>query len=239
MIKEKIKKLLGRDLQQVIINQNKELEWAHIYHDSIRDKEWLNSLSLNIGRWAGNYPFFYILNRILNDYRPKEILELGLGESSKVISTYLDNYLMESTHTIIEQDDNWKNNFNDRFTLSTRSSVYILPLQKKNLKGVEFNGYEKIEEFITKKYDLYLVDGPFGSPNYSRYDIVNIMKKMKKNDEFILILDDVNRNGEKQTFNELKNLFEDKKIGIHVGYYKGMKSVAVIGTKKYRFVESI
>ncbi|WP_298541255.1 hypothetical protein [uncultured Aquimarina sp.] len=239
MIKGIIKKILGRDLQQVIINQTKELEWAHIYHDSIRDKGWINSLSLNIGRWAGNYPFFYILNRILNDYKPKEILELGLGESSKFISTYLDNYLMESTHTIIEQDNNWKNNFNDRFTLSTRSSVHILPLQKKNINGFKFNGYEKIEEFITKKYDLYLVDGPLGSSYYSRYDIVNIVKKMNKNDEFILILDDVNRDGEKQTFNELKKLFKEKEIDIHIGQYGGMKSVAVIGTKKYRFVESL
>ena len=30
--------------------QTKELEWAHIYHDSIRGKEWLENLPLNVGR---------------------------------------------------------------------------------------------------------------------------------------------------------------------------------------------
>ncbi|GAL81813.1 hypothetical protein JCM19274_372 [Algibacter lectus] len=36
----------------------KELEWANIYHDSIRGKNALQNLPLNIGRWAGNYTFF-------------------------------------------------------------------------------------------------------------------------------------------------------------------------------------
>ncbi len=137
MIKKKIKKFLGIDYRNQILRYNMELRWAHVYHDSIRDKEYMSKLPLNIGRWAGSYAFFYVLNRILSDYKPKEILELGLGESSKVISTYLDNYLIESSHTIIEQDDSWKDSFNERFKLSTRSNIHILPLQKKNVKGFE------------------------------------------------------------------------------------------------------
>jgi len=239
MIKEKIKRLLGRDLQQIMIKQNQELEWAHVYHDSIRDKKWLKNLSLNIGRWAGNYTFFYILNRILNDYKPKEILEFGLGESSKVISAYLDNYLIDSNHTIIEQNDKWRDSFCNRFTLSSRCSVQIHPLQKKNVKGFEINGYERIEDLVTKKYDLYLVDGPFGSPNYSRYDIVNVTKNLNKNDEFVIILDDFHRKGEKDTFEELMNMFNEKEIEVFVGDYGGVKSVAVIGSKKYQFIGSL
>ena len=239
MIKEIIKKILGRDLQWTIIGQNRDLKWANIYHDSIRGKEWLNNLSLNIGRWAGDYSFFYILNRILNDYRPMEILELGLGESSKFISAYLDNSLIESNHTIIEQSSQWENVFNDRFTLSSRSSVHILPLQQKKVKGFETKGYEKIEEFITKKYDLYIVDGPFGSSNYSRYDILDIMRKMNKKDEFILIFDDLERQGEKQTFDDLIEFFKEKEIKVHIQYYEGTKSVAVVGTEKYRYVKSL
>jgi hypothetical protein len=147
MIQNFFKKLLGIDLlqqNQNILQQNqnilryqlkyyKELEWANIYHDSIRGKEWLTNLSLNVGRWAGNYSFFYVLNRILNDCRPKEILEFGLGESSKFVSVYLDNYLLESNHYIIEQDRKWKHNFTERYKLSLRSSIDIFPLKKKKV----------------------------------------------------------------------------------------------------------
>jgi len=239
MVKQRIKNLLTRNSQELIISQNKELEWAHIYHDSIRDKAWLSNLSLNIGRWAGNYSFFYLLNRVLNDYKPKSILEFGLGESSKVISTYLDHYLKESYHTIIEQDEIWRDAFNDRFALSSRSTVQIHPLEKKTVKGFETNGYGKIEESISEKYDLYLVDGPFGSKNYSRYDIVRILKDIDKRDEFIIILHHFNRKGEKQTYNDLLELFKRKEIEVYQGFYEGNKSVAVLGTQKYRFVKSL
>jgi len=94
-----------------IILQNKEIIWSQIFHDSIRNKTSLKNLPLNIGRWAGNYSLFYVLFRILNDFKPKKILELGLGESSKFISVFIQNYLNDSIHLIIEQDESWKNNF--------------------------------------------------------------------------------------------------------------------------------
>lgn len=239
MLKNKLEKLFGRNHWVAVINYNKELVWAHIYHDSIRDKNWMKDLAINVGRSAANYPFFYVLNRVLSDYRPREILEFGLGESSKVVSTYLDNYLTGSSHTIIEHDAEWKNNFDNRFTLSPRSTVSILPLVVKNVKRFEYKGYENIEQFITKKYDLYLVDGPFGSPSYSRYDIISVMEKMNRDDEFILIFDDYNRVGEKRTFKVLEKILKEKEIDIFTGFYKGVKTVAVIGTKKYRFVKSL
>ena len=90
----------------------------------------LENLPLNIGRWAGNYSFFYALHRILKDGQPTSILELGLGESSKFISTYLDNHLLSSFHTIIEQDISWMNNFKNTFHLSPRSQIHYFPTIK-------------------------------------------------------------------------------------------------------------
>ena len=36
------------EINNAILFQTKELEWAHIYHDSIRGKEWLEKLPLNV-----------------------------------------------------------------------------------------------------------------------------------------------------------------------------------------------
>ena len=239
MLKSIFERITGRYLERAIINQNKELIWAHTYHDSIRDKEWLTQLSLNIGRYAGNYSFFFVLSRILSVYKPKGILEFGLGESSKLISTYLENSLTGSTHTIIEHDGEWRNSFKGQFKFTERSSIHILELQEKNVNGYKTKGYKGIGEFISKKYDLYLIDGPFGSPKYSRYDIVNIAERFTIQDEFIIILDDYDRYGEQQTFKCLKKVLEQKGIEIMIGYYEGVKTVAVIGTKKYKFVKSL
>jgi len=236
-IKELIKE--NKERQNRIIAQNEELLWASVFHDSIRGKNGIGDLSLNIGRWAGNYSFFYVLNRILIDYQPKRIIEFGLGESSKFVSTYLDNYLFNSEHLIIEQDSNWQTIFESKFELSSRSVIKVLPLIKKKIKEYYFNGYDNIESEITSTFDLYIIDGPFGSPNYSRFDVFTLAEKLSKQDEFIILMDDYDRHGERETVNELLKMFKNKKIDIFRETYKGIKSVTVIGTKKYKYVASL
>lgn len=237
----RIKQLIreNKARQKKIIAQNDELLWASIFHDSIRGKKGIENLPLNIGRWAGNYSFFYVLNRILNDYQPKQIIEFGLGESSKFVSTYLEYHLLDSEHLIIEQDKNWKILFENKFKLSSRTSIQVLPLIKKKYKGLEYNGYENIENVVNSKFDLYIIDGPFGSPNYSRFDVFSLAEKLTPQDEFIIIMDDFDREGEQQTTHELLELFENKNIKIYSEIYKGVKSVKVICTEKYKYVTSL
>ena len=141
-------------MQEDLLLQGKELEWANHFHDSIRGIEKIEKLNLNIGRWAGGYAFFYILNRILNEYQPKTILEFGLGESSKFISTYLDFLLKDSTHTILEHSVAWQNSFCSRFVLSNSSQIKICELVQKNVKGFKVNSYASLDSVVDKKYDL-------------------------------------------------------------------------------------
>jgi len=227
------------ELNNTILSQTKELEWAHIYHDSIRGNEWLEKLPLNVGRWAGNYSFFYVLNRILCDYKPSRILDLGLGESSKFVSTYLENYLLNSTHVIVEQDEIWLNQFNDRFKLSNRSNVVLCPMEKVVINEHEVNSYKDIYEKVNSKFDLYIIDGPFGSDRFSRYDILNFVEKFEENEEFIIMMDDTNRLGEQDTLHEILHRLKKKQINYFTGNYVGNKKLTVIASNKYKFVTSL
>lgn len=218
---------------------SRELEWAHIYHDSIRDKEFLQNLGLNVGRWAGNYSFFYILNRILYDFQPKRILELGLGESSKFISTVLTHSLLDSHQTIIEQDQNWIGGFADRFTLSDRSNILFCPLIEVELKGFPSYAYQGFEEKVSHEFDLFIVDGPFGSDRYSRFDIVSLVEKFDKEKEFILVIDDSHRIGEQDTINEISAILKSKGITFHKADYSGNKQNTVIASEQYKYATSL
>ncbi len=240
MIK-KIKALIreNRENQQQLIRQNQELEWAHVYHDSIRGKVHLENLPLNIGRWAGNYAFFYLLNRIMSDAKPQRILEFGLGESSKFIASCLEHDLKQGLHQIIEQSSEWATAFNSRFELGAYSKVSVCPLVKKQINGHEVNSYEGLAEVVTGTFDLYLVDGPFGSPHFSRYDILAVAGRLKPSDEFIIIVDDYDRIGEQETAKALEVLFEEKQIKAYTKVYTGIKRVWLLATPKYRFVTSI
>ncbi|MBE8727777.1 hypothetical protein [Flavobacterium hungaricum] len=238
---QKIKNIFRgkQNLQKEIILQNKELEWAHIYHDSIRGKKWLEELPLNIGRWAGNYSFFYVLNRVLNDYKPKSILEFGLGESSKFVMSFIDNTLFETKHIIIEQNEKWKDAFKLNNKVSNNTLIKVCPLEKIEVKGYKTNSYKNLDSEIQEKFDLYIVDGPFGSERFSRYDIVKLAENFKLNDEFIILLDDFNRLGEQDTAKELLQILKEKNIKIYTETYIGIKTVLVIVTEKYRYASSL
>ena len=220
--------------------QNMELEWAHVFHDSIRGKPWLESLPLNVGRWAGNYSFFYLLCRLLNDYQPKSIIEFGLGESSKVIAAFIENQLQDCRHTIIEENPDWRDSFLSRFPLSDRSEIKIMTAEQKQLAGGSiYNGYSGIDTAVTQTFDLYLVDGPTGSENCSRYDIVTIAERLTQGDEFVILIDDYDRAGEQETAEALLEQFKQQGIDVHTGIYMGNASQIVIATNRYRFATTM
>ena len=236
-IKQKIVKLL-RD-QDVIIAQNKELEWANIYHDTIRGKKYLENLGISPGRWAGGYAFLYVVTRILADYKPKNIIEFGLGESSKLISTIIENELPDSKHLIIEQSEDWVQAFSSRFKLSDNTTIRHLPLEVKEINGHPVNCYANLKETVKDTFDLYLIDGPFGSNRYSRYDICVLADNLTKNNEFVILIDDTNRQGEKDTALELVKLLNSKGIKTYTGDYVGSKTQTLITTEKYKYTLSM
>jgi hypothetical protein len=240
MIK-KIKDLIkeNKENQKIIIRQNQELIWAQVFHDSIRGKSYFENLPLNVGRWAGNYAFFYVLCRVLSDAKPQRILEFGLGESSKFISAYMQNDQKSGIHQIIEQNQDWATAFKNRYQLSEFSMVSICPLVKKQVNGHEVNCYDGLSEVASGTFDFYLVDGPFGSAHFSRYDILSMAERLTSSNDFIIIIDDFDRVGEQETAKALIALFEGKQIQFGAQIFTGLKKIWVLVTAKYRFLKSI
>lgn len=223
---------------QEIILQNKEIIWAQIFHDSIKGKPVLEKLPLNIGRWAGNYTLFYVLFRILNDFRPKKILELGLGESSKFISTFIQTYLKNSTYLIIEQDEIWKNNFVENFDVSDNTEIFVTPLKIENVNGEKVKVYSSFNNCLKQKFDFYLIDGPHGSNRYSRYDAFKLAERLTPEDNFILLIDDYEREGEKETADLIQLKFQEKKIEFYKAEFTSLKSILIIASKKFKNVQN-
>ena len=233
MFFKRMKKKLNENLAY-----NRELDWANVYHDSIRGKEHLLNLPLNIGRWAGSYSFFYILNRILNEYKPTSILELGLGESTKFIATYGKHYLELKNHTVVEHDNEWISIFQQNFQISSFTKILQFDLEEKQINNYSSNSYSGLEKEITEKFDLYIIDGPFGSDRFSRHNIVDLAMNFNTEDEFIILMDDCDRKGEMDTVNDLIKILNKKNIKFYTRKYIGLKGQFLIVTEKYKFTTS-
>lgn len=217
----------------------KELNWANVFHDSIRGEEWINNTSLNIGRWAGDYAFFYVLLRILKETNPHSILELGLGESTKMISNFIQHCSPETKHLIIEHDENWKKKFLDVFELSINSKIEICPLSVHNVNGFNNKMYQNFNEVAKGVFDFILVDGPFGSPHFSRYELILKVKELNPEKNFVILLDDTHREGERETLEEIYQLMRAKNITYAYSTYQGSKSCTVICSESLKFLTTL
>jgi hypothetical protein len=241
MIK-KIKRLIeeNRSYHRATLRKLNELEWANVYHDSIRGKKWIENLPLNIGRWAGNYPFFYFLHRILEETQPESILEFGLGESSKMINAYIDNSQSVSEYLVIEHSKDWKNQFLEKNKSNDVFDIKICELEVKKFNTEIYKSYKNLSEVIKdKKFDFYLFDGPFGSKHYSRFDLIMCFNTTIKTDKFIILLDDTHRKGEIETLDVLKSNFDDKNIEYFSRSFSGVKTFTLIVSPDYKYLLSL
>ncbi len=239
MLKETIRQWIDHSYFSKLLKQKKEAVWAHVYHDSIRDKPWLTNANFNVGRWACNYSFLYVLNRILSDYKPTSILELGLGESSRMISLHLEHSLANATHTILESDPDWQIHFTRLVDLCDRSTIHMSEPETKTINGQKTIGFKDTAIFASQKFDLYIVDAPGGSHRFSRPDILTLLADATPKDQFIIIIDDFDRSGERETYRELRKQLSSKGIATYPEVYEGVKTVLALGTEQYKFVQSL
>lgn len=216
-----------------------EIIWANVFHDAINETEWLKRNDLNPGRWAIGYQTLYVLYRILNEINPQCILELGLGESTKLISQYV-NLKENVIHNVVEHDVDWVKIFSQRVELSDKTKVVIKELSEDGeLNGVygirEYSAFES--KIMPRKYDLIVIDAPWGGDmsDYARIDVAKIMPECLAQ-SFVILIDDYNRVGEQHTVEYMKQILQNNGIEYSISKYEGAKDLAVITSKDLKFL---
>ena len=102
-----------------------EAVWSAIFNNVISGSRWLQNTSFSAGRWAVGYQYLYVMYRVLNEIHPKRILELGLGQSMRMLGQYAAVHEKVS-HFVVEHDPEWIDFFQRDFQLSARSRIIQL-----------------------------------------------------------------------------------------------------------------
>ena len=105
-------------LRESATRSAREAVWAQVFHDTVTESTWFTRQALSPGRWAAGYPFLYVLYRILDEARPTFILELGLGQSTKLTAQYAASN-PASQHIVVEHDPEWIAAFEANFALGS------------------------------------------------------------------------------------------------------------------------
>ena len=215
---------------------NSEPYWAHVYHDTTANTTWLKNKSVSPGRWAISYIVLYVLYRILDEAKPKSILECGLGQSSKLTIQYADSH--NADLTICENNPEWLSFFQRQFPTADKYTT-ILDTEMVNIVPEhESRTYANFKPTIgNKKFNLVLIDGPLGSPHYSRPEILDIVDNLDKS--FVILLDDMNRIGEQETWQLLKQKLHSKGIEFKERKYSSDKTVGLICSMDLAYLTSL
>lgn len=239
------KYLINLNHSETIINN--ELKYAFIFNDTIKNSSWLDKTDFSLVNSAANYSFMYSLYRILNEARPKNILELGLGQTTKLTSQYA-NHFDDVKLTVFETDEDWIEVFSENLIISDCMSIIQLdeePFEYNNTSNIRFKDFEKAVN--GEKYDLVIIDGPRGfkrglnGDQLLDYSRTNIWQMIPSNleDDFIIIIDDYERAGEKNTMDHAKEMLEENNIELFTYTSKGLKTQHAIFTEKYKFISWI
>ena len=206
-----------------------EAVWAEVFNNAIKNCSWLRDVSLSPGRWAVGYPYLYVMFRILNELRPKSILEFGLGQSTRMIAQYAAAN-KDVKHYVVEHDKNWIEFFGNDCILPENTEIVVLDydfVSYKEAKKVRiYKGASMV--FQNMKFDYISIDGPLGGDmdSYSRIDILNLLPDCLK-DSFIIMLDDYNRLAEQNTGREIERILKENGIAFKASTYYGDKDIRI------------
>ncbi|OON97113.1 MAG: hypothetical protein ATN36_04125 [Epulopiscium sp. Nele67-Bin005] len=154
-----------------------ESVWAHIFQHTIINSTWLQDKTFSAGRWAIGYPVLYAIYRILDEIKPKRILELGLGQSTRLVSQYVSTQ-DDVIHFVVENNGQWINFFENSFALPTNSEIIELSWEFKEYKNQNVRVFKDFKEtFKEEKFDFICIDAPLGGDmkKYARIDILEIL----------------------------------------------------------------
>ena len=211
-----------------------EIYWANVFRDTIQDSAWLKNKSFSPGRWAVNYVGLYVIYRILNDMKPKSVLEFGLGQSSKITTQYAKHF--DAKLKIVEHNQPWIKFFEESYEnvgqyIKHFELENILFCKKKSLTYKDFK--QKIGD---EKFDFIFVDAPYGTKYFSRPQLLDLDLSKTLEQSFAIVFDDYQRIGEQNTVEILKKKLEAAEIEFAEKIYYSDKNLCLICSKNLEYL---
>lgn len=173
----------------------------------------------------------YLLVRALKELRIESTLELGAGQSTRILSSHASTFGSQSL--TFEEDRWWAEQLVENISHG-RSTITVSPVVSSRCEGKTTRFYDDYSRIIGgRRFSLFLVDGPIGSKSFSRLGAVESIPE-HLDDEWIVIWDDLDRPGDLESFGmALRKL---RRLGVqhHHALFDGDRTVGVIYTPGYR-----
>lgn len=152
---------------------------------------------------GANYGLFYLILRIITENPVTRVLDIGAGQSTLLLDALSKKYGLDVV--TLETDADWASRIGERVS----HKVCHSPLTARTIHGVDVQGYADLSG-IDGKFDLILVDAPIGTKRHSRWAALEVIDAFRA-DDGVIIFDDAERRGERDTIGRFSALHPDMK----------------------------
>jgi len=243
-----------------IIDNVKATRYGIKFAQAIQDCPWIKHKGFSFGEfgWAMDALSMHNLFRILEDVKPKNILEFGLGQSSKMIHQYAEYY--KANALTVEHDKDWISYFKNH------ASQINLNIHHVDLEGITINDTKTVSsKNITQIYEdwkmsnnnggegsIVILDGICNSamescwntkekPYYSRPQLLEFFPS--QDDSFCVFMHDSESSGNQNTLNLFcKNLTQNKIEYLRKEYNWSLRlkqQHTIVCSKSWKYLTSI
>lgn len=202
--------------------QGREIVFQGIVHREL-DRLGVVDLPLYPLRSAATYSYLYLLLRAAQELPDLRILELGAGQSTRLLDCLRERCGLALT--TLEHDEGWQ----QRVQSQVDSQVLIAPLRQRSLRGHVCDGYDPGVLSEGSRFNVLLVDGPRSSRTRSRWGCLEFVENWLQ-DEFLIIFDDAERRGELQTIAATLQLLDEKGVRYRSNLVRSVNSQFLIAT---------
>ena len=219
-------------------NALKELNYAHLMHDGMKESPWLKNRTFDLHNWAANYSFIYLLFRILDKMEPQNILEFGLGQTTKLTTQYIAHMNPGAYLNVCEHSFDWIKIYQPELPKHDHIRINHLDLEYFEYRRKRNDKYAGLLELVgDQKFDLIIVDGPVGGgKNLPRSNVVDLIGHGNLAEDFVIIFDDAEREGEKNTIRMTQAALKMQSIEFQTFERFGIKKQAYIVSMSRSFV---
>lgn len=197
---------------------------------------------------AGNPSLQLLHFKVLRLCRPQQILELGSGQTTKLLSCYQSQNPSAYALTL-EQDEKWIKQIRSHVAHDCRH----IQLEPKEFTcagtglHLKTHWYKDFPELHQRKFDYVLVDGPDHGGwatqgtehvDYARCGILQHMPGLLA-PSFIIVFDDAERYGEAMTINALDAILRANSITFVRFGRCGMKTQVALCSPDFAFLRSV
>ncbi len=212
-----------------------ESVFAHIFHDTTRTSSWFHDRNISPSRFAANYTLLYLLYRILDEMRPQQILDIGMGETSRLISQYVRN-VPDAKHVLLEEDRLWIDVFSSKFSLPNNTEILQLPYETIDFMNDRVPVFKGLKEALAgRRFNLITIDAPSPSQDeietqFRRIDLIQLVPDCLAED-FIILQHDVDHPMIKNSSALLLETLTKAGIDYAKATYLGRRETLVIASR--------